>query len=293
VPDNNEILNWYQTLTPEPAQRNNWYGDVAQTYDRVRPKYAPAFLERVSEIAQLPHDGKILEIGCGPGTATISLAKMGFSVVALEPSFATCNLARQNLAEYPNIQIINSNFEEWQPGERKFDAILAATSWHWVAPASKYQKAASLLKDNGSLILLWNTGMKPTREIFEHLIDLFIRYIPTFANYKDSETELEEMRIFADEAIDSGLFSNLRAESQVNEVNYAIDDYLQLLTTYSPCIALTPDRRAELLDRLRARLAQICGTQMPLSYQSVFHILDRSLHLISLNDSNLSPMTTN
>lgn len=277
MPDNNEILNWYQIFTPEPAQRNNWYGNVAQTYDRVRPKYTQAFLERVIQLAVISPPDRILEIGCGPGTATISLARMGFSVVALEPSLATCNLARQNLAQFPNVQIINSNFEQWQPGEQKFEAIVAATSWHWVAPASKYHKAASLLKDNGSLILFWNTGMQPTREMFEHLTDLFIRYLPTFANYKDSETELEELSIFADEAIDSGLFSNLRTESQVNEVDYPIDDYLQLLTTYSPCIALAPDRRSELLDNLRARLAQIFGNQMPLSYQSVFQILDRSV----------------
>jgi SAM-dependent methyltransferase len=293
VPDNNEILNWYQTFTPDPEQRKSWYGSVAQTYDRVRPKYASAFLERVVEVAKIPKNGKILEVGCGPGTATLSLAKMGFSVIALEPSLEACEVARQNVAAYPNVEIINTSFEELEPVDREFDAIVAATSWHWILPANKYQKAASLLKSTGTLVLLWNTTMMPSLEIFNNLTEIFRQYLPAFADYKDCDREVRELNIFADEAIDSGLFSNLRAESQVNEVNYAIDDYLQLLTTYSPCIALTPDRRAELLDSLRAILERICGNQMPLSYQSVFHILDRSLHLISINDSSLSPMTTN
>jgi SAM-dependent methyltransferase len=272
VPDNNEILNWYQTFTPDPAQRENWYSSVAQTYDRVRPKYAPAFLDRVVEVAKIPNNGKILEVGCGPGTATLSLAKMGYSVIALEPSLAACEVARQNVAAYPNVEIINTSFEEWKPVDREFDAIVAATSWHWVSPANKHQQAASLLKNTGALVLLWNTTMMPPWEVFESLTETFRQYLPAFAEYKNRDREVLELNIFADAAISSGLFSNLQTEVQVNEVNYAIDDYLQLLTTYSPCIALAPEHRSELLDRLREILVKNCGVQLPLCYLSVFHV---------------------
>jgi SAM-dependent methyltransferase len=279
VPDNNEILNWYQTFTPDPTQRKSWYSSVSQTYDRVRPKYAPAFLDRVVEVANIPNNGKILEVGCGPGTATLSLAKMGFSVIALEPSLEACEVARQNVAAYPNVEIINTSFEEWEPVDRSFDAIVAATSWHWVLPENKYQKAAPLLKSTGTLVLFWNTTMMPPLEIFESLTEIFRQYLPAFAEYKDRDREVGELNIFTDAAIESGLFSNLRTEVQVNEVNYSIDDYLQLLTTYSPCIALASEDRCELLEQLRTILVQICGEQIELSYQSIFHILDRSLFL--------------
>ncbi|WP_310416737.1 class I SAM-dependent methyltransferase [Chamaesiphon sp. OTE_8_metabat_110] len=272
-----EIRNWYRTFTPEKLQRNRWYGSVTQAYDKVRPKYAQAFLECAIEVAKIPANGQILEVGCGPGTATISLARLGFSVIALEPSLAACEVARQNVAAYPNIEIINTSFEEWEPVDREFDAIVAATSWHWVSPENKYQKAASMLKNTGVLVLLWNTTMMPPLVIFEHLTEIFRQHLPAFAEYKDRDREVQELNIFVDAAIDSGLFSNLRTEVRVNEVNYAIDDYLQLLTTYSPCIALAPESRHELSESLRAVLAQNCGTQMQLSYQSVFQILDRSL----------------
>jgi SAM-dependent methyltransferase len=277
VPDNSEILNWYQSFTPDPAQRKSWYGSVAQTYDRVRPKYAPAFLNRVIEIAKIPNNGKILEVGCGPGTATLLLAKMGYSVIALEPSLEACEVARQNVAAYPNVEIINTSFEEWEPVDREFEAIVAATSWHWVLPENKYQKAASLLKSTGTLVLLWNTTMMPPLEIFESLTEIFRQYLPAFAEYKDRDREVLELNIFADFAIESGLFGNLRTEVRVNEANYAIDDYLQLLTTYSPCIALSPERRSELLDRLREILVQNCGEQIPLCYLSVFQIVTLSI----------------
>jgi ubiquinone/menaquinone biosynthesis C-methylase UbiE len=272
----NQITNWYQTFTPDEEQRKSWYGSVAETYDRVRPKYPQALLDRAVELAGIPINGDILEIGCGPGTATIALAQMGFSIVAVEPSLEAYTIANRNCGEYSNTTIINTNFEQWSPGICKFDAIIAATSWHWVAPESKYLKTASVLKDNGSVILLWNTGMQPPIEIFESLIELFTEYIPTFAQYKSSERELTEMRIFANEAIDSGLFSNLREESRSIEINYSIDDYLQLLTTYSPCIALSPQRRHELLAKMRTILDRICDKQIPLSFQSVFHITSKT-----------------
>jgi len=272
--NSDEILNWYQTFTPSQEQRKSWYGSVAQTYDRVRPKYTPEFLARVIEVAKIPPTGKILEVGCGPGTATIGLAQMGLSIVALEPSLETYNVACQNLAAYPNVEIINTNFEEWE-SERTFDAVVAATSWHWVAPEHKHIKVASLLKDRGSLILLWNTAMQPPLDIFEDLTEVFDRYIPALAKYKDPETQLSEVRIFAKAAIDSGLFSELQEESRSNQVNYSIDDYLQLLTTYSPCIALSPECRHELLAQLRDILAQTCGDRIPLAYLSAFHVASK------------------
>jgi ubiquinone/menaquinone biosynthesis C-methylase UbiE len=273
--NSDEIIDWYQTFTPDPQQRKSWYGSVAQAYDLLRPKYSRELLERAVEVAAIPQTAKILEVGCGPGTATISLAKMGFSMVCLEPSLETYQLACQNLAGYSHVEIINTNFEEWEPTDRSFDTILAATSWHWIAPEHKHLKAASILKDRGSLILLWNTAMQPSVEVFAALADIFMQYVPTLAKYKDRETELNEVRIFSDAAIDSGLFSDLCEESRSIEVNYSIDDYLQLLTTYSPCIALSIESRAELLAKLRSILVITCGDFIPLSYLSVFHVMTK------------------
>jgi ubiquinone/menaquinone biosynthesis C-methylase UbiE len=274
VQNSDEILNWYQTFTPSQEQRKSWYGSVAQTYDRVRPKYPPEFLDRAIEVPKIPTTGKILEVGCGPGTATIGLAQMGLSIVALEPSLETYNVACQNLAPYPNVEIIHTNFEEWEAEGRRFDAVVAATSWHWIAPEHKHIKAASLLKDSGSLILLWNTAMQPPLYIFEDLTEVFDRYIPALAKYKDPETQLSEVRVFAKAAIDSGLFSELREESRSNHINYSIDDYLQLLTTYSPCIALSPASRHELLAQLREILRH-CGDRISLAYLSAFHVASK------------------
>ncbi len=270
--NSDEIKNWYQTFTPTQEERKSWYAPVAKTYDRVRPKYQREFLERAIEVGEIPAAGKILEIGCGPGTATTTLAEMGFSIVGLEPSLETCKIARQQTIAYPQVEIINTSFEEWTGIDRSFDAAIAATSWHWIAPEYKHQKVASMLDDRGSLVLLWNTGMQPPIEIFQYLIETLAEYLPSLAKYKDRTDELNEVRFFADAAIASGLFSRLIEEYRLMEIDYSIDDYLQLLTTYSPAIALSSQRRQELLVKLRDILCQYCDDRIPLSYQSIFHV---------------------
>jgi len=72
--------------------KKSWYSPVADRYNRVRPRYSQEMITRVIEVAQLPQQGKILELGCGPGTATLPLAKRGFFLVSLEPSQAAYHL---------------------------------------------------------------------------------------------------------------------------------------------------------------------------------------------------------
>lgn len=145
-------------------QRRNWYSKVADAYNRVRPRYSKELIHRAVELAQLSSEAAILEIGCGPGIATVEFAQFGFSMLCLEPSQEACQLARQNCAQYPNINIRNTTFEEWELETERFIAVLAANSIHWVQPEIGYSKAADALQDNGSLILLWNMTPQPNHE---------------------------------------------------------------------------------------------------------------------------------
>ncbi len=122
-------------------QRKNWYSPVADAYNRVRPRYPEVLISRVIELTQLPTDASILELGCGPGNATVTFAQKGYKLVGIEPSEAACQLAKQNCAPYPNVKIENTTFEEWELEVEKFNAVLAATSTHrrYSVSWSRYQ----------------------------------------------------------------------------------------------------------------------------------------------------------
>ena len=87
------------------ADKSSWYNSVVEAYDRTRPRYPAAILAYMQEKAQLRPGKSVLEIGSGPGIATIELAKTGANVVCLEPSKAACELVRGKLIKFTQINI--------------------------------------------------------------------------------------------------------------------------------------------------------------------------------------------
>jgi trans-aconitate methyltransferase len=50
------------------------------------------------------------------------------------------------LARSMGVDVEVAKFEEWDAGDRTFDAIIAAQAWHWVNPVAGAAKAAAVLR---------------------------------------------------------------------------------------------------------------------------------------------------
>ncbi|MGF1588993.1 MAG: class I SAM-dependent methyltransferase [Pleurocapsa sp.] len=258
------------------ADRSSWYSSVADAYDRTRPRYPAKILARMQEIARLQPGKSVLEIGAGPGIASIELAKLGAQLVCLEPSLAACELARIKCAAYPNVEFIATTFEEWDIAELNFDAVVAATSFHWVVPEVRTIKTAAALKDNGLLILLWNTPPQPSYEVFQSLVGVYQNYAPELAKYEENHNYAKNLAKIGEEAINSGYFQNVTSEELISKVTYSIDDYLTLLSTLSPYINLEPKQRDLLLTELKRVLEFNYGNnKLRLSYLSRLQIVSK------------------
>ncbi len=254
------------------ADKSSWYSSVVDAYDRTRPRYSPKLLSRVEEIAQLQPQKRVLEIGSGPGIATIELAKLGLKVVAIEPNLSAVELAQRKCTNYPQVELVNSTFEDWELTTHKFDAVVATTSFHWVTPEIRTQKTASALKDNGYLILLWNTPPQPDSEVLQKLEEVYKEYAPELAQQADIQNHRKNLAKFGEEMIDSGYYQDLISQGIICQVDYTIDEYLTLLTTLSPYIRLESSQRNTLLVELKKRLELYYDDYLKLSYLSMFQI---------------------
>ena len=252
------------------ADKSSWYGDVVDAYDRTRPRYPAKLIGKVVKIARLQPGKKILEIGCGPGIATIELAKLGLEIVAIEPNLAACQLARRKCVDYPQVKFINSTFEDWELSSDKFNAVIATTSFHWVAPEIRTQKTASALLDGGYLILLWNTPPQPDAKVLEKLKPIYQAHAPELAQQEDIPNHQKNLAKFGREILDSGYYRDLVYEQTIVKVDYSIDEYLTLLTTLSPYIRLESSQRNTLLTELKRVLRSQYSDRLELSYLSMF-----------------------
>ena len=257
------------------ADKSGWYDGVAEAYDRTRPRYPVGILARMQEIARLQPDKSVLEIGAGPGIASLELAKFGASTICLEPSWSACQLARAKCAGYSNVEFINTTFEAWDFGDRQFDAVIATTSFHWLDPEIRNRKTAAALKDNGLLILLWNTPPQPSEEAHQTVAEIYQTHAPKLVQYEGHRSHLKNLTAFGDEVWRSGYFQDLVTQQEITQVTYAIDDYLTLLSTLSPYIGLATQQRNLLLTELKSVLKSNYGNELELSYLSLLQIASK------------------
>ena len=135
------------------------FDEAAAIYDEVRPGYPEGLFDDVVSLSGIPAGGRILEIGCGTGQATVSFA-------------------RRNLKGYPQAEVRTGAFEESSLQEGAFDLAISATAFHWLDPAVAYPKAATALRDGGSLALFWNVHVHSdaSEGFFEVRRDLYNLY---------------------------------------------------------------------------------------------------------------------
>jgi 16S rRNA A1518/A1519 N6-dimethyltransferase RsmA/KsgA/DIM1 with predicted DNA glycosylase/AP lyase activity len=97
----------------ETKQRRVAFDRNAHQYERVRPGYPDELLKDVINLSKIPQNGKILEIGCGTGQATMPFARQGYAIHCIELGANLAAVAKKNLAQYPNAKVSIGSFEEF------------------------------------------------------------------------------------------------------------------------------------------------------------------------------------
>src|SRR5258707_4044159 len=143
---------------PDRCDLGRVFNEVPELYDRVRPTYPDELFADLAAITGMDRRSSVLEVGCGTGQATRSLAALGYSVTAIEPGAGMAALARQRLASFGNVEVETSTFEEWDDGGRRLDVLVAAAAWHWVGPAGWWGPAPDAPPPGG--------GTAPPAQVF-------------------------------------------------------------------------------------------------------------------------------
>ena len=239
----------------EDADRRNrlrsTFGVDAERYDRARPRYPEALFVDLAQDAQLVPGSRVLEIGPGTGQATVPLAAMGCEVVAVELSPELAAVARRNLSAYPNASVTGGLFEAWEAPPQPFDAVVAATAFHWLDPAIRLAKSAALLRPGGTLAVIDTEHVAGESDFFDASQRCYERWDPaTKPGLKLAPATLvgREWK----EIDQAELFRPFGSRRYEWEVTYSTAEYLELLSTYSGHIALADEARSGLFGCLAA-----------------------------------------
>jgi SAM-dependent methyltransferase len=244
-------------------------------YDRARPRYPDAVFDDLASLAGLSPGARVCEIGCGTGQASVPLAGRAYRLTCVELGTQLAAVASRKLSSYPEAEVVNADFETWRPEAAGYDAIVAFTSFHWIDPASRYAKPASLLRDGGALAVVATHHVQPPDgdEFFVSVQDDYEAVVPEDPqSWEGPPLPPEAIADLGDEIVASGLFQNVGARRYVWDVTYTADRYIDVLSTYSGHIALDDSRRARLFERIRQRIAARPGGEVRKTYLAILNV---------------------
>ena len=90
----------------------------------------------------------------------------------LEPAPELARRAVHNMARSSRVQVRTAPFELAILEPERFDLMLAATSWHWIDPVLRYEKAARVLRPAGMVAILINAHPMPLVGVFARVQDI-------------------------------------------------------------------------------------------------------------------------
>jgi SAM-dependent methyltransferase len=222
------------------------FDTAAELYDRARPRYPAELFADLARHTGLRPGFRALEIGVGTGQATRGLLDIGADVLGIELGPALAAEAGRLLGE--RAQIVNADFDKWEPPAGAFDLVLTATSWHWLDPATRAGKAARALRSGGWLATIGTGHVKGgTEPFFVDSQDCYERWDPATPPGLRL-TPAADIADLADEVDGSELFDRLTHFRYEVDIPYTAGEYLDLLRTYSGHIALPDEARKGLLD---------------------------------------------
>jgi SAM-dependent methyltransferase len=238
-------------------QRREAFGEIAQLYDDARPVYPDALVDDVLGFSRFPGNGKILEIGCGTGIATKMFGEKGCRITGLEPAPEMAALARDKVRQFTGVNIIETGFEEWNPGDERFDLVVSAQAFHWIRPEIAYKKSALVLKPSGKLALFWNLRRPFESDLENEMANIYRNYFTGLPWFSTASQSLEASILQRTESIEaSGFFRQVSLKRYQWEKKYTRKDYLNLLGSYADHHVMEENRKgllfskiAELLDR--------------------------------------------
>ncbi len=233
-------------------ERRASFDRAAELYERARPGYPDELIDDVVALTGLGPGSRVVEIGCGTGKATVPLAERGLRITCVELGASLAAIAQQKLALFPDVQVVNADFETWQPERADYDAVVAFTAFHWISPELRYPSVAAVLREGGAL------AVAMVYHVVTEDADPF--FLEVQADYEavgkdgDPPGPPDEVAGFGAEMEASGLFRVVAERRYEWDLEYSADAYVDVLGTYSDHLMQEKETRERLFDLIRARI---------------------------------------
>jgi SAM-dependent methyltransferase len=213
------------------------FGNVAETYDRVRPPYSQLLLDRAEQLLELDARARVLDLGAGTGRVTRELARRFEDVVAVEPDERMRAL---------NNEALEGSAEAIPLEDASVDAVFVGEAFHWFDPDAAIPEIARVLRPRGGLAILWTHWWETEPPLPEEALALL---------REPWDRAQPQRRPPWRGVFDGSSFEPLQVEHDTDEITVDPDELLTLYSTTSSLASLPANERQALFDHVRPLLA--------------------------------------
>ncbi|PIS39024.1 MAG: SAM-dependent methyltransferase [Candidatus Nealsonbacteria bacterium CG08_land_8_20_14_0_20_43_11] len=248
------------------------FNSEAELYHAIRPCYPQVLFDTLVKTTHLQDKARLLEIGLGTGQATMPFAERGYIITAIELGLDLAGVARDVLKKYKNVEIITGAFEDVELPSESFDLIYAATAFHWIKPEVRFTKSHKLLKPIGHLAIIHTNHVsdKAGDRFFNASQPIYDKYTPK--NKDDEKFRLPHTADLKPSEVDENFFEPLFFKAFPMVIRYTADEYVKLLSTYSPTISMAPEMRIKFLQGISDLINQQFGGSIMKHYSMTLSI---------------------
>ena len=230
------------------------FGNVAESYDRVRPGPAPEALDWL-----VPDGCEVaVDLAAGTGLFTRELIGRAARVVAVEPD---ARMREVLTRRSPEVDVREGWGEAMPLPDASADAVFVSTAWHWLDPTRAVPEIARVLRPGGRLGVIWTTRDRDR----DWVAELDLLRLPGVDDQEDcGPRTVEEARAALDRhhtvTLPGGAqFAGQETASFRFSRTVSIDDALAWMASNSAFITASAADRAAGLARYREALERRAG----------------------------------
>lgn len=130
------------------------FAGAAEYYEQGRLPYAPGLADALAQSLGLDGRGRLLDVGCGPGTVTLRLAPLFDAAVGLDPDPNMLAVASRMATErgIGNATWVRARAEDLPGGLGSFRVVTFAASFHWMDRPKVASAVATMLDPGGAAV---------------------------------------------------------------------------------------------------------------------------------------------
>ncbi len=237
------------------------YQGTAWYYSRFRPAYPDSLVSVLRDTFGLDGRGRLLDLGCGPGSVAISLAHLFEHVVAMdpEPDMLIEGRAAAERAGVSNIEWIRGGSEDLSPALGQSRLVTMGNSFHWMDRQPTLNALYDIVIDGGGIAVMGHGAPlsppppKPWRIAVNRVVKKYVGERPLPWDQVESKAEDIDQTY-----IKRSQFTDLTYYAKSFDITWSIDSIIGNLYSMSFCSRRVLGDRVQAFERdLRAAILAV------------------------------------